>query len=239
MVVVLCSSSALAAADDIASARAHCDKGKHEFDLGRFVEAAREYELAYDAKDDPALLFNIGQAYRLAGNYPRAINAYRSFLRNVPNSSNADVLNARIREMQLMIEQQAGHQPSPPMTVAPMAAPATRDEPPTHWYRSAIGWSLVGVGAAAAIVGGVLIARGQSLYDDSRKATQIQPHYDLHSQADGFNVAGIALLGSCGAMLIGAATTFALEHRREHRRAVRIGVAPTPDGAFVFVGGAI
>jgi hypothetical protein len=37
------------AADDVAAAREHYAKGKRAYDLGRFAEAAKEYEAAYQA----------------------------------------------------------------------------------------------------------------------------------------------------------------------------------------------
>src|SRR5260370_42391575 len=66
----------------IEAARDHYRKGKVLFDLQRYLEAAKEYEAAYELKDDPALLFNIGQAYRLANEPQKAIGAYKSYLRN-------------------------------------------------------------------------------------------------------------------------------------------------------------
>src|SRR5205085_1205757 len=55
--IVVCT---VARADDPRAARQHFAAGSSLFDLGRFREAAAEYEEAYRAKNDPALLFNIG-----------------------------------------------------------------------------------------------------------------------------------------------------------------------------------
>jgi tetratricopeptide (TPR) repeat protein len=81
VVVLLCFALAApnAGADDIAEAREHYRKGSKAYDLGHYQDAIREYEAAYTIKDDPALLFNIAQAYRLAGDYPNAIRSYKSF----------------------------------------------------------------------------------------------------------------------------------------------------------------
>jgi hypothetical protein len=70
------------AADDVAAARAHYARGTRAYNLGKYLEAAREFELAYQAKDAPELLYNLGQAYREAGEHARAITVYRSFLRS-------------------------------------------------------------------------------------------------------------------------------------------------------------
>lgn len=54
-------------ADETVTAREHYRRGTNAFNLGHYLEAVKEYEAAYQLKEDPALLFNIAQAYRLAG----------------------------------------------------------------------------------------------------------------------------------------------------------------------------
>ena len=43
-------------------------KATAAYNLGRYTEAAKEYETAYEKTLDPNMLFNVGQAWRLAGN---------------------------------------------------------------------------------------------------------------------------------------------------------------------------
>ena len=76
----------VAAADDTAVAREHAQKGKAFMDLGKYPEAASEYEVAYAARPDPALLLNLAQAYRLAGNTSKALFFYRKYLQHVPTT---------------------------------------------------------------------------------------------------------------------------------------------------------
>jgi tetratricopeptide (TPR) repeat protein len=112
LILLLAGSGVALARDDVQSAREHFLKGKRAYDLGRFTDAAKEYEAAYEQKDDPALLFNIGQAHRLAGPaHARAsLLAYKAFLRNVPNPPNQLEVEAHIREMQAVVDQQAGEE---------------------------------------------------------------------------------------------------------------------------------
>jgi tetratricopeptide (TPR) repeat protein len=111
--------------DDVEAARAHYAKGKRLYDLGRFPEAAKEYEAAYQAKDDPALLFNLGQAHRLAGNHPQALLAYKAYIRNVPGAQNRREVEARINEMQVIVEHQTRTNQSPPQgTIEPRSLEA-------------------------------------------------------------------------------------------------------------------
>ena len=70
-----------ARADDRADARAHYEKAEAAYALGRFAEAATEFEEAYARKPDPAILYNAAQAYRLAGKKERALELYRSYRR--------------------------------------------------------------------------------------------------------------------------------------------------------------
>ncbi len=120
--------------DDVQQAREHYAKGKRLYDLGRFADAAREYEAAYQAKDDPALLFNLGQAHRLAGNYPQALLAYKAYLRNVPAAPNRREVEARINEMQAIVDEQTRTNQRPPQgTMEPKpldTSPSTSAPPP-------------------------------------------------------------------------------------------------------------
>jgi tetratricopeptide repeat protein len=83
---LLPASRSFAAADETSAAREHAQKGKAFMDLGKYNEAAAEYEAAYAEKQDPTLLLNLAQAYRMAGNGNKAIFFYRKYLQHVPKS---------------------------------------------------------------------------------------------------------------------------------------------------------
>jgi tetratricopeptide (TPR) repeat protein len=114
-----------ASADQVSSARQHFQKGTTLYELSKFHEAAAEYEQAYQAKPDPALLFNIGQAYRLAGEQQAALRSYRSYLRKVPDATNRAEVEGYIERLQKAIDEQ---KTAPPVAPAPVPAPAP---PPT------------------------------------------------------------------------------------------------------------
>ncbi len=164
-------SAGTAAADDTtAAARDHYNRGSTLFDLGRFGEAAREFEAAYEAKNDPALLYNLGQAYRADGQYQKALVSYRAFLRKSDNPSRRPEVEARIAELQQLIEQQKAASSKPPTdtippngvkeapratTTAPPALVATAPEQPprTPVYKRWWLWTAVGVVVAGAATG--------------------------------------------------------------------------------------
>jgi hypothetical protein len=105
--------------DNKAKAREHYIAGTKLFDLGKYQDAIREYELAYQAKDDPALLYNLGQAHRLAGNVAEALRSYRTFLIKVPRAPNKAEVVAKIHELEKLQEQQRRSINMPPVGTLP------------------------------------------------------------------------------------------------------------------------
>ncbi len=127
--LTLCGLSAAAHADDLEQAREHYRKGTVAYDLQHYQEAAQEYEAAFRLKDDPAILFNLGQAYRLAGEYEKAIGFYRAYLRRSPSATNKRDVSARIAEMQALVEGQKKAQAAPPAGTFPVLSGT---QPQTH-----------------------------------------------------------------------------------------------------------
>jgi tetratricopeptide (TPR) repeat protein len=72
----------------VRKAKKHYKKAETHYDVGEFEAAIKEYKEAYRLSQAPALLFNIAQAYRLAGNPERALYFYRGYLRDVPDAPN-------------------------------------------------------------------------------------------------------------------------------------------------------
>jgi hypothetical protein len=112
--------SSIARADDVSAAREHYRRGTTLFDLQKYIEAAHEYELAFEAKEDPALLYNIAQSYRLGGEAAKALGAYKSFLRRVPKPPNREEVTSRIFELQKLVDQQKHTQEAPPVSTMPV-----------------------------------------------------------------------------------------------------------------------
>jgi len=67
--------------DESDAARAERTKGTVALNLGLYEEAVEHFSEAYVLSQDPILLFNLGQAYRLAGKPDKAVSSYSSFLR--------------------------------------------------------------------------------------------------------------------------------------------------------------
>jgi len=109
------------------AARAEVAAGTAAYNLGYYDDAARHYEEAYRQVPDPALLFNIGQAYRLAGKPDRAIVAYRSYLRTAPaDAANRGQVEKRIPELEKLVAEMKNAQMAPPPGTLPTASPVVQ-----------------------------------------------------------------------------------------------------------------
>src|SRR5262249_46509523 len=89
--------------DPTAVARERYQKGTAYYDLGRYADAIRQFEAAYELKNDPALLYNLAQSHRLAGNAEQALHFYRTYLRRVPKATNRDEIEGRITVLEQQI----------------------------------------------------------------------------------------------------------------------------------------
>jgi tetratricopeptide (TPR) repeat protein len=137
--------------DDVAAARDHFAKGKRLYDVGRFAEAASEYEAAYQAKDDPALLFNLGQAYRLAGQPGKALLAYKAYLRNVPDAENRADVESRLADLQATIDRPRHPIATPSSTPVLVASPPSQRPSVARrpWFWATLAGTVVVAGCIA------------------------------------------------------------------------------------------
>lgn len=125
LVVVAMGASApvAAASDSDRPGRAYFEMAETKFNLGRFEEAAVDYQAAYEAEPLPAFLFNIGQCQRNLGNYERAQFYFRRYLELDPRSPNRADAERLIVEMDRLAD---GRGPAaPPSALPSLAAPAS------------------------------------------------------------------------------------------------------------------
>ncbi len=90
---------ASAQARDLGAARDHYKKAAQAFAGGVYDRAAEEYTLAYQASDDPLLLYNIGVSLRLGHHRLEALRAYRMYLKRLPGADNRAECEAAIAEL--------------------------------------------------------------------------------------------------------------------------------------------
>jgi tetratricopeptide (TPR) repeat protein len=149
-------------AETTEDAQRHFAAGKKAYEIGAYDEAIKEFGEAYRLIDDPALLYNLGQAHRLAGHTVEALRLYRMFLLKVPSSPNRDEVTASITELQKQLAGSPQTKPAEtaaPTETTPPSAPETavaRTDQPAHKkasYKKWLPWTIVGIVVAGAAVG--------------------------------------------------------------------------------------
>jgi tetratricopeptide (TPR) repeat protein len=120
-------------ADDRAVAKKLYDDGLRHYNVAEYADAIAAWKQAYLLAKKPILLFNIGQAYRLAGDCKQAVTFYDSYEREEPHPNNQDELDqARVLCKEAITTGTADHSaatPDHPMTPTP--TPTTTDTPTT------------------------------------------------------------------------------------------------------------
>jgi len=117
------------------AARQHFLKGQQFFDVGRWDDAAAEFEQAYAARSDPTFIYNMAQSYRRKGDARRALDLYKNYLIKAPKSPQRAEVEERIGALQkqLALEEsdRAARTPVPVPAPVPALVPAPAPEPAT------------------------------------------------------------------------------------------------------------
>jgi tetratricopeptide (TPR) repeat protein len=121
VLLLLLVSSAVRAEDD---AKAHYQKATAHFAVGEYHDAAIEYEAAFKLKQDPAILFNAAQAFRLAGENQKALLLYNNIIKLYPGTHYAKDSKERIQKLSESGTSPPAATPAPePTSVPPPVAP--------------------------------------------------------------------------------------------------------------------
>ena len=83
-----------------AAARQHYEKAVNHFNAGEYVAAGEEFLAVHNAVPQPALLYNAAQAFRLGGDGPKALENYRTFLKQAPDAKQRPDVERRIKELE-------------------------------------------------------------------------------------------------------------------------------------------
>ncbi len=89
-----------------ALARSRFRVGQTLYEEGRFMEAGREFEAAFELSQRPSLLFNAYLAYRDAGNLPEATRALGRYLEQNPEVEDLEPLRHRHAAMRETLQRQ-------------------------------------------------------------------------------------------------------------------------------------
>jgi len=95
--LLVTSASADVSKKDKAKAKALYDEGLRHYNLAEYDAAITAWKESYLLTKAPLLLFNIGQAFRLAGDCGKATTFYDSYQREEPEPKNKDELDQAIQ----------------------------------------------------------------------------------------------------------------------------------------------
>lgn len=193
-------------------AKALFEAASRSYDMGQYDDAAAGFRRAYELTGSPEVLFNIGQAYRLAKKYEDALLFYRSFLRRSANPSSRTDVEKRITELEEIIARQQREAAAPPTGLSPpppsaTAEPPQQPEPPVARRPPSAtapapslaviaaaapdgrgrvlrraGYALLGIAGGAAIVGGALTGVSQATQTSLEEAARHHEPYTPASQ---------------------------------------------------------
>ncbi len=99
------------------------EKARRYYDVGKYKDAIDEYQQVYLLIDDPNMLYNIAQAYRLWDKPEEAVRFYRNFLRRSANTPLRADVEKKINELERTMEERRRTATTPPTPAAP--SPAT------------------------------------------------------------------------------------------------------------------
>lgn len=145
-------------------ARAHHDAGVELFELGRYEEAAAEFQRAHALSGRAHLLLNVARAQELAGQLAAAADSLEAYLQAEPDAPDAATLRVRVRNLRERVAASEAAPESvaePPPPAAPEPAPSEPILPePVSSAPAPVGpailFGVAGASLVAAIVTGVV-----------------------------------------------------------------------------------
>ncbi len=184
-------------------AQEHFDLGKGLFRVGRYNEAAGEFETAYQLSERAPLLYNIYIAARNAGDRSKAANALKRYLARAPNIADRHTLELQLLALEEVLKDDvAARRSAQTSNRTPAADAAPFSEPPLLAY------AITGLGAAMLIGGTVtaLMAAGhRSNMDEHCPDKVCLPGYerDIDRLQTLSTLTDVLLIGGAGALALG------------------------------------
>lgn len=143
--------------------RGHYDEARQAYKDKRYEEALKEYRAAYERRQAPWLLINVGRTLQRLGRLDESLDYYQRYLRADPNPK-PEVktrVEGYIDQVKAGIETAPKKEPEPPPTMT--AAPAQPAPPPPQpegkpVYKKWWFWTILGVVVAGGAAAGVAVA---------------------------------------------------------------------------------
>ena len=240
VIVVVSCQVPLAHADDVAAKR-HYESGVKAYNLQRFDLALKEFQAAYEERDDAAFLFNIAQTQRQLAQYDAAARSYRAYLHQQPDARNRDEVTKLIGEMEQAMKDKRASEP-PTGTQSPEASPTTHAAPlglstvsspiaPVEYRDTGKGKRLAGivvadVGIGLVALGVVFAILSKQAGDAAYRPSSMTYDPAADDRQKNYRAADIACFVVGGAAAVVGTTLWLLGRRERHQR-----VTPTAGAA--------
>lgn len=210
----LCASQTLAQAegDDSSDqvARGLFQAGRASYDAGKYEDALKYFQQAYDLSQRPGLLYNIGQASDRVHDDRRTIEVFRLYLERVPDADNRAEVEGRLRSLERIVELEDAEARQQQAATDASASNQVQIVPTSTRAESAgdgpglAPWLVIGGGGAVLVTGVVLTVIGTGQISDVENAERSSAWADVSDKADSGPVlatTGVVLmsLGAVGA----------------------------------------
>ena len=223
-------------AQDDAAARVHqraialFEQSVEAYRAGRFADAATMLREAYGLEPAAVLLYNLARALDADGQIVEARDAYRRYLEAEPNAEQSATCARRIEvlDAQIAAAERAAQPPVEVVTPAettPPIAPITT--PPSDGGADAIpAWVVMGVGAAAAVGGAVLIGVAVSRHEAAVAEPVSARAAEIDAEAVTLRDVGIATL-VVGGVAAAAGLTWGIVASSSGGTSTQVSIGPS------------
>jgi len=229
----------------LARARELSDQGRALHDRGEYSRAVDAFQAAYVLAPSPAILFNLGQAYRLKGDCDNAVLMYRAFLRSRSEPQLQDMARAHLGNVEKCASPAVSGRPTSAAGVAATPGTSAASTSGTDG-ESAPGRGLRRGGVVTAISGGVLLGlAGYFAYRAADANDEVEERYargvkwrdlealDSRGERDSMLATGLAVTGGVAVITGGVLYLVGWRQAERAQRSPTMSVAPTRGGGAV------
>jgi tetratricopeptide (TPR) repeat protein len=97
-------------ADDVKKAKELFQRAQTLYKQARYAEAIDKFEEAYAVRPHPVIFFNIGKCYEQLNETPKALRAYRDYLRLMPDAKDRDTVTDAIANLERRLKERGVQQ---------------------------------------------------------------------------------------------------------------------------------
>ncbi len=213
--------------------QARIDQAEVAVSEGRWLDAAADYQVVFEATGDLRVRYAQAEALRLGGACAEALPMYQEYLAGKPSQAMQARTLQLIRYCEDEVQAEQAREAALTSPVVPEPEPEREPEidqgpppePPRPWYRDPAGDALVAVGLATSIAGGVVLGLGMREGNTGGDATDDRAFGEAIDRAETRTLAGGITLGVGGAILLGGIVRWVVVERR-NRSNLDVAVAP-------------